>query len=178
MPTREVITLPNPILRKKARKVRAFTPELQALIDDMIETMRAAPGVGLAAPQVADSRRVIVLEWGEPNDNEDDPPPDPKLYILVNPEIVRQSKESLVDQEGCLSVPGYIGEVERHESITVKAQNRHGQSKRLKASGWLARILQHEIDHLDGVLYIDRASEVWRPEDRVEETEGEEVAAE
>jgi peptide deformylase len=165
MPTREVITLPDPILRKKARKVRAFTPELQALIDDMIETMRAAPGVGLAAPQVADSRRVIVIEWADPPENEDDPPPEPKLYILVNPEIVRQSKESIVDQEGCLSVPGYIGEVERHASVTVKAQNRHGKSKRLKAAGWLARILQHEIDHLDGILYIDRATKVWQPED-------------
>jgi len=165
MPTREVITLPDPILRKKARKVRAFTAELQALIDEMIETMRAAPGVGLAAPQVADSRRVIVIEWADPPENEDDPAPDPRLYILVNPEIVRQSKESLIDHEGCLSVPGFIGEVERHESVTVKSQDRHGKPRRLKAAGWLARILQHEIDHLDGILYIDRAIKVWQPED-------------
>jgi peptide deformylase len=177
MPTREVTTLPDPILRKKARNVRAFTPELQALIDDMIETMRAAPGVGLAAPQVSDSRRVIVVEWADPSENEEDPPPEPKLYILVNPEIVRRSKESIVDHEGCLSVPGYIGEVERHASVTVKAKTRHGKSKRLKATGWLARILQHEIDHLDGVLYIDRAIKIWRPEDLEDESQEQETPA-
>ncbi len=165
MPTRVITTLPDPILRKKARKVRAFTPELQTLIDDMIETMRAAPGVGLAAPQISDSRRVIVVEFAEPSENDEEPPAPPALYVLVNPEIVRRSKEMVLDQEGCLSVPGYVGEVERHAAVTVKALNRHGKPKRMKAKGWLARILQHEIDHVDGALYIDRASQVWRPED-------------
>jgi peptide deformylase len=172
MATREITTLPDQILRKKARKVRAFTPDLQAFIDDMIETMRAAPGVGLAAPQMSDRRRVIVVEFAEATENEDEPPPPPKLYVLVNPKIARRSKELAVDQEGCLSVPGYIGEVERHVKVTVKGQNRHGKPTRIKAEGWLARILQHEIDHLDGVLYIDRASKVWRPED-VEDVEAE-----
>ncbi len=167
MPTREVTTLPDPILRKKARKVRAFTPELQALIDDMIETMRAAPGVGLAAPQISDGRRVIVIEFAEPSENEEEPPTPPKLYVLVNPKIMRHSKELLAGQEGCLSVPGFVGEVERHATVTVRGMNRHGKPTRLKAKGWLARILQHEIDHLDGILYIDRASEVWRMEDEL-----------
>ena len=165
MPMREITTLPDPILRKKARKVRAFTPELHALIDDMIETMRAAPGVGLAAPQISDSRRVIVVEFAEPSETDEDPPVRPELYVLVNPKIVRRSKELVFEEEACLSVPGFVGEVERHAAITVKAQNRHGKPKRVKAKGWLARILQHEIDHVDGVLYIDRASRVWRPED-------------
>jgi peptide deformylase len=178
MPTREIRTLPDEILRKKARKVRAFTPELQHLIDDMIETMRAAPGVGLAAPQVGDSRRVIVAEWADPSENEDDPPPTPKLYILVNPEISRHSEDTIVDQEGCLSVPGFLGEVERYASVTVKAKNRHGQPTRLKAKGWLARILQHEIDHVNGVVYIDRATSVWRPEEVAEEDDGAETPTE
>lgn len=171
MATKEITTLPDQILRKKARKVRAFTPDLQALIDDMIETMRAAPGVGLAASQVSDRRRVIVIEFAEPAENEDEPPPPPKLYVLVNPKIARRSKELDVDEEGCLSVPGFIGEVERHTQVTVKGRNRHGKPTRIKAEGWLARILQHEIDHLDGILYIDRASKVWRPEDVEAETE-------
>ena len=175
MPTREVTTLPDPILRKKARKVRAFTPELQALIDDLIETMRAAPGVGLAAPQVSDSRRVIVIEFAEANENEEEPQNPPKLHVLVNPKIARHSKELVVEQEGCLSVPGFVGEVERFAEVTVKGKNRHGKPMRLKAKGWLARILQHEIDHLDGVLYIDRAIKVWRPEDELAITNEKEV---
>ncbi|HEY69517.1 MAG TPA: peptide deformylase [Anaerolineae bacterium] len=162
MSIREIITLPNSILRKKARKVRAFTPELQMLIDDMIETMREAPGVGLAAPQVNVSQRVIVIEFAEPSDDEE---PAPKLYVLINPEIVRHSKETTTDQEGCLSVPGYVGEVDRFSTLTVKGRNRHGKPVRIKAKDWLARILQHEIDHLDGVLYIDRANQVWRLEE-------------
>lgn len=167
MPMREVTTLPDQILRKKARSVQAFTPELQALIDDMIETMRAAPGVGLAAPQISISRRVVVIEWAEQSENEQEPPAPPKLHVLVNPEIVRHSKETLIDQEACLSVPGFVGEVERYAAVTVKAMNRHGKPTRLKAKDWLARILQHEIDHLDGILYIDRAIKVWRPEDEM-----------
>lgn len=161
MAIREIITLPNPILRKKARKVTAFGPELQTLIDGMIETMRQAPGVGLAANQVAEPLRVIVVEYKEDEENEDALP---KLYVLVNPEITRFSKETLTGTEGCLSVPGVLGDVERYQAVLVKGQNRRGQPMTVKAKDWLARIFQHEIDHINGVLYVDRAVKVWQAE--------------
>jgi len=157
----DVVTLPGEVLRQKARKVTNFGPELQNLVDDMVETMRDAPGVGLAAPQVGESLRLIVVEFG---DEEDEEAPS-KLYTIVNPEISRYANEVEVGAEGCLSVPGFMGEVERHMGITVKGFNRHGQPTKLKAKGWLARIFQHEIDHLDGVLFIDRADKVWTVED-------------
>jgi len=166
MTTREIVTLPDPVLRQKARKVPAVTQDVRALIDDMVETMRAAPGVGLAAPQVGDSRRVIVIEYAEPPEQEGEPARPPKLFTLVNPEIVRHSSEQVKGVEGCLSIPGYLGEVERHESITVKGLNWAGQPVRIKAGGWLARIFQHEIDHLEGTLFIDRAAEVWKGEEK------------
>jgi peptide deformylase len=165
MAAREIVTAPEDVLRARAQKVRAFTPKLQALIDDMIETMRAAPGVGLAAPQVGVSQRVIVVEYGEESPDGDGPPKPRKLYAVINPEIVRHSVETVVANEACLSVPGYFGEVERFETITLKGLNRHGRPLRLKAEGWLARIFQHEIDHLDGILYIDRAAQVWKVEE-------------
>jgi peptide deformylase len=121
--------------------------------------MRAAPGVGLAAPQVAVSERVIVVEFG---DEEDEDAPK-KLYAVVNPEIIKASEELVDGVEACLSIPGLVGEVDRNEAIVVKGQNRRGQPMRIRAQGWLARIFQHEIDHLDGVLYTDRASKVWKP---------------
>ena len=161
MSLREIITNPNPILRRKARKITDFGPELQTLIDDMVETMRAAPGVGLAAPQVAESVQVITVEYSD-EDQEGTPT---KLFTLVNPRITRSSSETEIGAEGCLSIPGIVGEVERPEAITVKAQNRHGQPVTIKAKGWLARIFQHEIDHLEGVLFIDRTDQLWRPED-------------
>jgi peptide deformylase len=163
MAVREIITLPDPVLRKKARKVTDFGAELQKLIDDMIETMRVAPGVGLAAPQVNASLRVIVVEYGETEEDEENPAP-PKLYSVVNPEITRFSKETEVGTEGCLSIPGFAGEVDRSLSITIKGFNRRGHPIRIKADGWLARIFQHEIDHLDGVLFVDRAERVWKLE--------------
>ncbi|HKZ54078.1 MAG TPA: peptide deformylase [Anaerolineales bacterium] len=165
MGVREIITPPNPVLRQRARKVRAFTPGLQQLIEDMIETMRVAPGVGLAAPQVAVSQQVIVVEYAEEEDDHPNPPQLPKLYVIVNPEIIRRSKEMISGAEGCLSVPGFLGEVERHQAVTVKGVDRRGKPLRIKADGWLARILQHEIDHLEGILFIDRASKVWRAEE-------------
>jgi peptide deformylase len=134
---------------------------LQTLIDDMVETMRVAPGVGLAAPQVNVPLQVIVVEFGDEED-EDAPP---KLFTVVNPEIVRASNDMVTGVEGCLSIPGIVGEVERVDQITVQGQNRRGQPLRLKAEGWLARIFQHEIDHLNGVLFTDRASRVWKPEE-------------
>lgn len=160
MAVREITTIPEKVLRRKARKVTDFGVDLQTLIDDMVETMREAPGVGLAAPQVGIPLRVIVVEFG---DEEDENVP-PKLFSLVNPEIVRASKDSITGTEGCLSIPGYLGDVERSTQVLVKGQNRHGKPMRLKANGWLARIFQHEIDHLDGVLFIDRAEKVWEAE--------------
>jgi peptide deformylase len=153
MSLREIITVPEPVLRRKAHKVTDFGADLQGLIDDMIETMRQAPGVGLAAPQVNVSQRLIVVEFGD----EDDEQAPAKLYAIVNPEIVRPSQEKEKGNEACLSVPGFLGEVERISSLTIKGQNRHGQPIRIKAKGWLARIFQHEIDHLDGILFTDRA---------------------
>lgn len=160
MAIREIVTHPSPVLRRKAQKVKEFGPELQSLIDDMVETMRVAPGVGLAAPQVGISQRVIVVEYG---DDEDENKP-PKLYAVVNPEIIRQGEEIEVGTEGCLSIPGFVGDVERAGDIVLKGFNRRGQPIRLKAAGWLARIFQHEIDHLNGILFIDRTDKVWKLE--------------
>jgi len=160
MTVRDVVTVPNPVLRKKARKVESFGADLQVLIDDMVETMRVAPGVGLAAPQVNVSLQVVVVEFGDEED-ENEPP---KLYAVVNPEIIKPSKEMVSGVEGCLSIPGLVGEVERSVAITVKGFNRHGKPLKIKAKGWLARIFQHEIDHLNGVLFTDRAVQVWQPQ--------------
>lgn len=159
MAVREIVKYPAPLLRLKAKPVQVFDKTLQTLIDDMFETMRDAPGVGLAAPQIGESLRVVVVEYTD-DERED---ARPKKYVLVNPEIVRESEETVTDLEGCLSVPGLAGEVERFEAVTVQAKNRFGKPIKLKASGWLARIFQHEIDHLNGVLYIDRASRVFQP---------------
>lgn len=156
MTVRNIITLPKEILRRRARKVTDFGEELQTLIDDMVETMRDAPGVGLAAPQVNISQRVIVVEFGD----EDDEEIAPKLHIFVNPEIIRPSREKEFGQEGCLSIPGIVGEVERSISVTVRGKNRRGQKMKIKASGWLARIFQHEVDHLKGILFVDIAESI------------------
>jgi peptide deformylase len=160
MAVRDIVTHPAPVLRRKARKVTNFGRELQELIDDMVETMRVAPGVGLAAPQIDVSLRVVVVEFGD----EEDENVEPKLYTIVNPEILRPSGELVVGTEGCLSIPGFAGDVERSDAVTVKGFNRHGQPVRIKAEGWLARIFQHEIDHLEGVLFIDRTDKVWKIE--------------
>ena len=160
MALKQIVTLPDPILRRKARPVSRFDSALQTLIDDMIETMRQAPGVGLAAPQVGVSDRVIVVEYVEDEEDEDAPK---KLFVMVNPEIKELSKETEMGIEGCLSVPGLQGEVERALAVTVKGQTRRGQPMKFKAKGWLARIFQHEIDHLNGVVFTDRATKVWKP---------------
>ncbi len=162
MSVRPIVTVPNVVLRRKARPVTAFDKSLQVLIDDMIDTMRAAPGVGLAAPQVGVSLRVIVVEYPENEEIEDAPP---RLYVLVNPEIMRVSQEMESGVEGCLSIPGLVGEVERHLSIVVRGLNRYGQPVRWKLKGWTARIFQHEIDHLNGILFTDRATRVWKPQE-------------
>jgi peptide deformylase len=160
MTLREIVTLPDPVLRRKARTVTRFDADLQSLVEDMIETMRVAPGVGLAAPQVGVSDRLIVVEYPEDDEQEDSPK---KLYVVVNPEIKEISEETETGIEGCLSIPGLHGEVERALAVTVKGQTRRGQPIKIKAKDWLARIFQHEIDHLNGVVFTDRATKVWKP---------------
>lgn len=161
MPLRQIVTLPEPILRRKARPVTRFDEELQILIEDMIDTMRAAPGVGLAAPQIGISERVIVVEYVE-NEEEENAPK--KLFVMINPEIKAASEETEEGIEGCLSVPGWQGEVVRALAVTVKGQSRRGQPMKVKANGWLARIFQHEIDHINGIVFTDRATRVWKPQ--------------
>ena len=157
-----ITQLPDPVLRRKAHKITTVDKELQVLIDDMVETLRAAPGVGLAAPQVSQSIRLIIVEYGEEDDDGNQVEPK-KLYVMINPEIVTASDEKEMGIEACLSIPNLAGEVERHSTLVVKGLNRFGRPTRVKAEGWLARIFQHEIDHLDGVLFTDRAVKVWKP---------------
>ena len=165
MTLRAIVTLPDPVLRRKARAVTTFDKKLQTVIDDMIETMRAAPGVGLAAPQVGISERLIVVEYYQNEKAEEaEDETKKKVWVVLNPEIVKASEEKVMGVEGCLSVPNLVGEVERHAAIQVKGLNRRGQPMRVKAQGWLARIFQHEVDHLNGVVFTDRATRVWLPE--------------
>ncbi|MGA9398502.1 MAG: peptide deformylase [Anaerolineaceae bacterium] len=159
MSLRTIITLPDPILRRKSHKVTSFDRSFQDLVDDMIATMRQAPGVGLAAPQIGVPNRLIVVEYGDEVDEEKPK----KLYLIANPEIIQSSEEKVTGIEACLSVPGLVGEVVRFEQVVIRGLNRFGKPARITAKGWLARIFQHEIDHLDGVLYVDRASRVWQP---------------
>jgi len=160
MTLRKIVTLPDPVLRRKARNIILFDADLQTLIDDMIETLRDAPGVGLAAPQLGISDRLIVVEYPEDDELEDSPR---KLFVVVNPEIKEISEETELGIEGCLSIPGLHGEVERALAVTVKGLTRRGQPVKIKASNWLARIFQHEIDHLNGVVFTDLATKVWKP---------------
>ena len=165
MGLRTIVTLPDPVLRRKARPVSTFDKNLQTLIDDMIETMREAPGVGLAAPQIGIPERLIVIEYADPPEEDEEEPKEvkPKLYVMANPEIVKASDEKVLGVEGCLSIPGLVGEVERFATVQVKGLNRRGQPMKVKAEGWLARIFQHEIDHVNGVVFPDRATRVWKP---------------
>ena len=165
----DIVTLPNAILRQKVRPVTQFDDELQILIDNMIETMRSANGVGLAAPQIGENRRLAVIEALPDYDEDDNEIPNTRdLFIIVNPEIVWTSNDIEDGIEGCLSIPGYLGEVERSLSIRVRAQDRNGKKIKLKLGGWTARIFQHEIDHLNGVLFIDKLTapeNLWTEEE-------------
>ncbi|MDO8669907.1 MAG: peptide deformylase [Dehalococcoidia bacterium] len=144
MAVRPIRTYGDAVLRVKAKRVAKFDGSIQHLIDDMIETMRAAPGVGLAAPQVGISLRVVVIEM----------PEEEGVITLINPEIIKRFGERDID-EGCLSLPGYIGAIKRSVRVVVKGRDREGKEMRLKADGLLAQAIEHELDHLDGVLYID-----------------------
>jgi peptide deformylase len=173
----DIVTLPSPLLRQKARPVTRFDAELQTLIDNMIETMREAPGVGLAAPQVGQPLRLSVIETLPKVDDEGNEIEGTReLYVIANPEIIWTSRDVVDGVEGCLSIPGYVGEVTRYESVRVRAQDRYGKKMRLRLHGWTARIFQHEIDHLNGVLYIDRLTapeNFWTEEEFFEDAKAE-----
>lgn len=139
----KIRTLPDPVLRQKARKVNKIDGSIQKLIDDMIDTMHTNAGVGLAAPQIGVSLRVAVIEL-----------PGEEVITLINPAIVKRQGERVV-QEACLSVPGYQGEIERSVTVKVKALDRQGKEFRLKGEELLAQALEHEIDHLNGIVYVD-----------------------
>src|SRR2546427_9290113 len=159
MAIHNVITSENAILRQKAKKVHRFDPSISKLIEDMFETMHAAHGVGLAAPQIARSIRIFVAEYED------------RKIAMFNPEIIKAEGEEL-GTEGCLSIPGYVGDnIRRATSIVVKGQDVRGKPMRVRAEGWFARVLQHEIDHLDGILFLDRLD---RPEDLHEISEDDE----
>ncbi|MBN2393551.1 MAG: peptide deformylase [Anaerolineae bacterium] len=171
MALREIITVGDPRLRKHSHPVRKVTPEVRTLIQDMIETVDTANGVGLAAVQVGEMVRAIIVEIPE----EEDDPNSGKLFVVLNPEVVKEGRETEVGVEGCLSIPGYAGEVERATEIVVRGLDRFGKSFRLRPRGFLARVFQHEIDHCNGVLYTDR---LVAPDRIWEVTAGEEEQAE
>lgn len=162
----EIIQPDNPILRRHAARINDFGLALQDLIDDMYETMIGAEGVGLAGPQVSQSLRLILVRLPDDERGQETYGDDAgKLYVVANPKISKRSHDRVTGVEGCLSLPGLLGDVERHKSIEVTGQDRNGNPMSLQASDWLARIFQHEIDHLDGKLFIDIATNVWRPEE-------------
>ena len=158
-----VIKMDNPVLHQKAKKVKNIDSSIQKLINDMIDTMYEIDGVGLAAPQVGVPLQVVVFQL----------PDDEDVTVLINPEIVKGSEESEMMSEGCLSLPGYRGEVKRLTSVTVKGRNRQGKLIRIKGEGLLAQVLQHEIDRINGVVFIDHLES---PDDLIkteDEEEGE-----
>jgi len=156
----QIRTLPDPVLRQKAKKVNKIDDSIQKLIDDMIDTLHADPNrAGLAAPQVGVLLRIAVIEV-----------PEHELITMINPEIVKKEGERIV-QEGCLSVPGYFGEIKRAVTVKVKAQNRYGKEFRLKAQGLLAQALEQETEHLDGILYIDHLESQEKLFDIIQEGE-------
>lgn len=178
MSVRRIVFSNEPLLHEASRRVQRIDEGTEALVEDMIETMRTADGIGLAAVQVGVPERVIVIELpvvSEETEGEAQEPPETELYVLYNPELVSTSDELVEGIEGCLSIPGWVGEVERHRAVTVEGLDRRGERLRIEAEGLLARVLQHEIDHCQGILFIDRIADpdkIWRVE------EGQEEAAE
>jgi peptide deformylase len=147
---------PDPILRDKAKKIKAFDANLRKLAADMFETMHANHGVGLAAPQIGQSIRLLVAEFVPEKDDKERG----FKVALCNPEIVKANDEIADGLEGCLSIPGWVGEVPRHTAVTVKGQTPEGKEVRIKAHDYFARVLQHEIDHLNGILFTDRIVDI------------------
>ena len=155
MSQRKIVIEPDPILRKKSEILEKVDDELRGLLDDMLETMYSAPGIGLAAVQVGILKRVIVIDVSK--DKEKKNP-----FFLINPEIISKSKNSSTYEEGCLSLPGYFAEIERPAECQVKYIDYFGKKKEIKATGLLSTCIQHEIDHLNGVLFIDYLSKLKR----------------
>ena len=153
MALREILIEPNKILREKSLKVEQVDKDLQTLIDNMLETMYAAPGIGLAAIQVGVPKRVIVLDLAKK-----DSPKNPMYF--VNPEIIEKSKTNSTYEEGCLSVPGQFAEIDRPDKCYIKYLDYHGQPQEMRAEGMLATCIQHEMDHLEGILFIDYLSKL------------------
>ncbi len=153
MALKKILTEPNKILRQKSLPVEKVDGDLQKLMDDMVETMYAAPGIGLAAVQVGVPKRIIVLDIASK-----DEPRNPMYFI--NPEIINKSKTNSTYEEGCLSVPGQFAEIDRPSNCHVKYLDYYGQPKELKAEGMLATCIQHEMDHLEGILFIDYLSKL------------------
>ena len=155
MSQRKIVIEPDPILRKKSESLEKVDDEVRKLLDDMLETMYAAPGIGLAAVQVGILKRIIVIDISK--DQEKKTP-----LFLINPEIISRSKKTSVYEEGCLSLPGHFAEIERPAECNVKYIDYHGKKKEIKASGLLSTCIQHEVDHLNGVLFIDYLSKLKR----------------
>ena len=155
MSQRKIVIEPDPILRKKSENLETVDDQLRGLLDDMLETMYSAPGIGLAAVQVGILKRAIVIDVSR--DKEKKNP-----FFLINPEIIYKSKNTSIHEEGCLSLPGYFAEIERPAECQVKYIDYHGEKKEIKASGLLSTCIQHEIDHLNGVLFIDYLSKLKR----------------
>ena len=153
MSQRKIVIEPDPILRKKSEMLETVDNELRVLLDDMLETMYAAPGIGLAAVQVGILKRLIVIDISK--DKEKKNP-----LFLINPEIISLSKKTSVYEEGCLSLPGHFAEIERPAECQIKFIDYNGKEKELKANGLLATCIQHEVDHLNGVLFIDYLSKL------------------
>lgn len=160
MAIRPIIEAPDPLLRQISTPVEAVTPEIQALIDDMFETMYDAPGIGLAAIQVGVPKRILVIDLQDPEEEGGEPVRKPMVF--VNPEILRSSETPRPYNEGCLSVPDQYAEVERPDSIRARWLDRDGNSHEEELDGMLATCLQHEMDHLEGVLFIDYLSRLKR----------------
>lgn len=154
MALRKILHYPEPLLKQKSLPVTEFNAELKQLADDMVETMYDAPGVGLAAPQVGELKRLIILDCSGKDEPDD-------LIVAVNPEIITGDGDSL-EEEGCLSVPGYWASVKRYAEVTMRYQDVEGNTCERKADGLLAIGIQHEIDHLEGVLFVDRLSPLKR----------------
>ena len=164
MALREILTEPNKLLREKSLAVEGVDVDLQKLMDDMLETMYAAPGIGLAAIQIGVPKRIIVLDIGwrdkleSVNDEKQKERKNPMYF--VNPEIITRSSNNSTYEEGCLSVPGQFAEIDRPDKCHIKYLDYYGQTKELVAEGMLATCIQHEIDHLEGILFIDYLSKL------------------
>lgn len=159
----DILTIPDPVLKTVAEPVSGVDDDVRKLMDDMLETMYDAPGIGLAAPQIGVLKRIVVLDCAKrEEDEEDDKPIEPKPMFLVNPEIVAQSDATSDYEEGCLSIPDVFEKVTRPSDVTVKFLDRDGQEQVMECSGILSTCVQHEIDHLNGVLFIDHISRLKR----------------